>query len=146
MAILAPEQGTRTTLTPDPPANGSVTGLMGGFLTLPGIAGSAFARAAEAAIRAIQQKTADAAAAAQAALTREVSTKKPVVAVPRTVPPPVQIPRPGTLPPLAALPAPPAAPGTTPPSRPGVVAPAAGAGGLMLVLVAMALLSGVRRR
>jgi len=147
MAILAPENGTRTTLTPDPlvPAGGGVTGAFQAALSAPWLAGSAAAIGVAAALRAMQQRTADAAAAAAqaaAAAARAIGSNGTVAVLPRDVPPAApNIPRPGTLPPLAPLPSPPTAPGT----RPGASPAAGAAGGGILLLVALALLAGTRR-
>jgi len=128
MAILAPENGTRTTLTPDPrvPATS--------VLSAPFLAGSA----AAVGVAAFLRRQAEAALAARVA--------PPVVppAVPRVVPPPPSIPR--VTPPAVIPPLPPRPPSPTPSSRSSASPVAAGAGGLfMLLMVVGALLSGRRR-
>jgi len=148
MVILAPEQGSRTTLTPDPRVPVGDFNILGGAfnaaLQAPWLAGGAAAIGVAAALRAMQQKTADAAAAAAAAIQGKAAGKffpenfpGPKLAPPSV--PPAPIPRVPHLPPLPPLP--------VLPARQVSAAPVAGAaGGLMLVLVAVGLLSGMRRR
>jgi len=139
MVILAPEQGSRTTLTPDP---------TGTILQAPWLAGGAAASGVASFLRRQAEAVAAAAAAAAAALQQKAvqdaaaltARVQPVAVLPRDAPPSsTLVAKVALLPPLAPLPAPPA--------RPGTVAPGIGAaGGGILLLVAMAVLSGTRRR
>jgi len=165
VAILAPEDGQRKTLTPDPgplqPT--SVGGAMNAFMNSLGgqlrvryeaqgrpsfykvmlpvngvVKPSGVLDTATATAAALAQKARDAAAAAAAKL------KAAAAIIPQGIPPIAKIP---ALPPIAKLPAPLPKPSPAIPGRPGGTPQAAGAaGGGILLLVALALLSGTRRR